>query len=221
MPRSPFSLAVIALLFWPAGAGASGSSHPKESPPPPGLEARIPVGPLGYRPPGSLYLLSGRVFSTLDFVDAHHLLFTFHQPRLMRRDDHPSRNDNDQTIHAVTIDLPEGHVQTSAEWRMHDRARYLWPLGGGRFLVRQGNTYLLTDAALKLRPYIEVPTAIEATETSPDGRILAIEHEFEKHTPDQHRKLNDQAGQFGDAPPAEDTQITMIDKARHQHSAGA
>src|ERR1700761_947391 len=141
MPRSPFSLAVIALLFWPAGAGASGSSHPKESPPPPGLEARIPVGPLGYRPPGSLYLLSGRAFSTLDFIDAHHLLFTFHQPRLMRRREHVGRMDNDQMIQAVVLSLPQGEVLESAEWRMHDRSRYLWPLAGGKFLLRQGNSY--------------------------------------------------------------------------------
>jgi hypothetical protein len=210
MPRRLFPLTVIVLVLWPAGAPLSGSSHGKE-PAGPGPEERILVQPLGYRPPGPLYMLSGRAFSTLDFIDARHLLFTFHQPRLMRREEHPGRNENDQIIQAVTLSLPDGTVQASAEWRMHDRSRYLWALGGGRFLVRQRNTYLLTDASLKLRPYIEVATPVLQTEVSPDGRILVVEHEYEKHTSEQHKKLEEQADQYGEPPPAEDTQITLID----------
>jgi hypothetical protein len=209
MPRRFLATTLITLTYCLTSAHAA--SHAKDQPPPPGPVTRIPVEPLGYRPPGSLYLLSARTFSTLDFIDAHHLLFTFHQPRLMRRRENPGRNDNDQVIVAVTITLPEGKVEATAEWRMHDRARYLWPLSGGRFLVRQGRVFSITDASLKLRPYLEVPTSIEATDISPDGRILAVEHEYEKHSPEQHRKLNDQADQFGDDPPAEDTQITLID----------
>ena len=212
MPRRLFPLAVIPLVFWLVAVPLSGSSHSKE-PAGPGPEETIPVGPLGYRPPGLLYMLSGRAFSTLDFIDAHHLLFTFHQPRLMRREEHPGRSDNDQIIRAVVLSAPDGAVLESAEWRMHDRSRYLWALAGGRFLVRQRNTYLLTDASLKLREYIEVPTPVLETEVSPDGRILAIEHEYEKHTAEQHSKLEAQSVQYGEPPPAEDTQITLIDVA--------
>jgi hypothetical protein len=212
MPRRLFPLATIPLVFWMVAAPLSGSSHSKE-PPGPGPEERIPVGPLGYRPPGPLYMLSGRAFSTLDFIDGHRLLFTFHQPRLMRREEHPGRLDNDQMIRAVVLSFPNGQVQESTEWRMHDRSRYLWPLAGGKFLVRQRNSYSLTDASLKLHPYIDVPTPVLETEVSPDGRILAIEHEYERHTPEQHRKLEEQALQFGEPPPAEDTQITLINIA--------
>jgi hypothetical protein len=155
-------------------------------------------------------MLSGKAFSSLDFIDAHHLLFTFHQPRLMRRDENPGRSDNDQVIQAVTLALPGGTVLASAEWRMHDRSRYLWALGGGRFLVRQRNTYSLTDASLKLYPYIDVATPVLETEVSPDGRILVVEHQFERHTPEQHSKLEAQAAQYGEPPPAEDTQITLM-----------
>ena len=38
-------------------------------------------------------------------------LFTFHQPRLMRREENPGRSDNDQIIQAVTLALPDGTVQ--------------------------------------------------------------------------------------------------------------
>jgi hypothetical protein len=53
-------------------------------------------------------MLSGRAFSSLDFIDAHHLLFTFHQPRLMRREPNPDRFEDDQMIQAVVLDLPGG-----------------------------------------------------------------------------------------------------------------
>jgi hypothetical protein len=218
MPRHLFSPALILLVFWLGGAPVSGWSHRKESPPPAvgQPKERILVAPLGYRAPGSLYLLSGRAFSSLDFLDAHHLLFTFHQPRLMRREPHPDRFDDDQVIQAVVLNLPGGTVQTSAEWRMHDRWRYLWPLGGGKFLVRQKNSYSLTDATLKLRPYIDVPTSVLSTEVSSDGRVLVIEHQYERHSADQHRKLEAQAQEYGEPPPAEDTQITVVNIASRE-----
>jgi hypothetical protein len=217
MLRRLLSPAVIALVLCLGGAlrTLSGSSHGKE-PPGPGPEERIMVGPLGYRPPGQLYLLSHKVFSSLDFVDAHHLLFTFHQSRLLQREPNPGRSEDDQMIRAVILDVPDGTVRESADWRMHDRARYLWALGGGKFLVRQRNAYLVTDASLKLHPFVDVPTSIYETEVSPDGRILVIEHEYERHTPEQHTKLEAQAAQFGDPPPAEDTQITLLNVASRE-----
>jgi hypothetical protein len=213
MSKHLFRPAMIALVLWFGWAPwtVAGSSRPNQ--PPPAPEERIPVGPLGYEPPGALYLLSGRAFSSLDFIDANHLLFTFHRPRLMRREKDPDSADDDQMIQAMVLSLPGGAVLASTEWRMHDRRRYLWPLGGGKFLVRQRNSYSLTDASLKLHHYIEVATRVLATEVSPDGRILVIEHQYERHTPEQHRKLAEQASQYGEPPPAEDTQITLVDIA--------
>lgn len=215
MPRYLFSPTLIVLVLWLGWAPLLGSSHRKEVPAA-ALEERILVGPLGYHPPGQLYMLSGRAFSSLDFIDAHHLLFTFHQPRLMRREQNPDRFDDDQVIQAMVLGLPGGAVLASSEWRMHDRRRYLWPLGGGKFLVRQKNTYFFTDASLRLHSYIEVPTPRSATEVSPDGRIMMIEHQYERHTPEQHRKLEEQANQYGEPPPAEDTQITLVDLASRE-----
>jgi hypothetical protein len=209
MPSRHFPAAVITLVLWLAGVPLLGSSHDKQ-PRPAEPEERILVGPLGYRPPGPLYMLSGKAFTSLDFIDAHHLLFTFRQPRLMRREENPGRFDNDQVIQAITLDVPGGTVQASAEWRMHDRSRYLWPLGGGRFLVRQRNTFSLTDASLKLHAYIDVATPVLQTEVSSDGHILVVEHQYERHTPEEHSKLEAQARQYGEPPPAEDTQITVL-----------
>jgi hypothetical protein len=207
IPNSPF---LAAMILWLSVSPLFGSS--KNNPPAgPEPQERILVGPLGYRPPGAFYILSRRSFSSLDFIDAHHLLFTFHQPRLMRREQDAARSDQDQVIQALVLDLPGGEVQASSEWRMHDRSRYLWSLGDGKFLVRQRDAYSLTDATLKLRPYIDVATPVLATEISPDGRILVVEHQFERHTAEQHAKLEAQAEQFGESAPAEDTQITLMD----------
>jgi hypothetical protein len=213
MPRSLFPTAM--LVLWLGMSPLSGSSHGTQ---PAGAdpEERIQVGLLGYRPPGPLYMLSGRAFSSLDFLDDQHLLFTFHQPRLLRRESDAGKSDTDQVIEALVLGLPGGEVQATSEWRMHDRSRYLWRLGKGRFLVRQRNSYALTDSSLKLRPYIEVTTPVLATQISPDGRILVIEHQFEKHTEAQHTRLLAQAAQFGDPPPAEDTQITLMNTASRQ-----
>ena len=156
----------------------------------------------------------GRVFTTLDFIDAQHLLFTFHEPRLLQREaTSTGKLESDQIIRALVISLPGGEVTASEEWRMHDRSRYLWPIGAGKFLVRQRSTYLLTDASLQLRPYLEVPTTVLQTDVSPDGRVLVVEHEYEKHTTSEHEHLQQQALQYGDTPPREDTQITLLDIA--------
>jgi hypothetical protein len=210
MLKHPWSPVVVTLFLWLGSVPLSASPHPKE-PADRGPEERILVGPLGYRPPGPLYMLSGRAFSSLDFIDAHHLLFTFHQPRLMRREDPPDSSENGQIIQAMILGLPDGNVVASSEWRMHDRSRYLWPLGDGKFLVRRRNSFSLADSSLNLRPYLEVSTPIIATEVSADGRILLIEHEYERHTPEEHRRLEAQAMQYGDPPPAEDTQITVVE----------
>jgi hypothetical protein len=215
MPSCHFPAAVITLVLWLAGVPCMASSHDKQ-PRPAEPEERIPVSPMGYRPPGPLYMLSGKAFTSLDFIDDHHLLFTFRLPRLMRREENPGRFDNDQMIQALTLELPEGKVQASSEWRMHDRSRYLWPLGGGRFLVRQANTFSLTDESLKLHPYIDVATPVLQTEVSPDGRILVVEHQYERHAPEEHSKLEAQARQYGEPPPNEDTQITVLNIASRQ-----
>ena len=209
MPRRFISAAVIVLSL---GGGAvcvgAHTNAPAAQP-----EQRILVAPLGYRAPGIHYLLSGRAFSTLHFIDADHLLFTFHESRLLRREPNSARAHNDQIIKALTLKLPAGTVEASAEWRMHDRSKYLWPIGNGRFLVRQGDSYGLTDAGLRVLPYINVSTPVLETEVSPGGHILVIEHELEKHTPAEQARLMAEADKFGDPSPAEDTQITLLDTA--------
>jgi hypothetical protein len=73
---------------------------------------------------------------TVNYVDNHHLLFTFAVHRLMARIPNDPPDDEDRTVEAVLIELPSGHVLARTDWRFHDNGQYLWSLGRGRFLLR-------------------------------------------------------------------------------------
>ena len=205
----------IQLLVLPVSVPVSVYAAPapahSDAPAPLKLEERIPVAPLGYRPPGQLYMLARISSSSLDFIDSTRLLFTFHTSKLMTRERDANWADDDQMIHAMVLDLPGGQVAAAADWRMHDRSRYLWPLGGGRFLVRQGNVYSTVDASLTLKHWLTSSSGILATEVSPDGHTMVSEDEYERHTPEEHQKLVDEAKAAGIAPPEEDTMINLVD----------
>jgi hypothetical protein len=143
-------------------------------------DLRIPVEPLGYVAASSFYLTSRLSSTSLDFIDKDHLLFTFRVPGLMKRLPDQRRDDEDQTIRAVVLELPGGNVVAKTEWRMHDRSRYLWRLGEGRFLVRQRSNLFLTDTSLELKPYINSDTALQSVQLSPDRKLLVVESESKK-----------------------------------------
>jgi WD40 repeat protein len=166
------------------------------------------VEPLGYRPPGKLYLLAHYSSSSLDFLDATHLLLTFRRPRLLLRAEDSSGLD--QVIQADVLELPTGKVVAQDQWLLHDRGRYLWRLMGNKILLRIGSDLFETDGNLHLKSLYESPSELENVETSPDGRLLVLESELEKHTPEEHARLAKHAAAVGNQPPAEDVQIRMI-----------
>ena len=81
----------------------------------------------------------------------------------------------------------------------------------GKFLVRQRDTYSLTDATLKLRPYIEVPTPVFETEVLRMAGWWPSSTSMNDIPRSNIEKFEAQAVQYGESPPAEDTQITLID----------
>lgn len=166
------TLLVCAVVFLSLVRGWA-ASKPKAAALAPAV--RIPVAPLGYMAPSAFYLTSRLSSASLDFIDSSHVLFTFHVSGLMKRLPGDPPDDEDQMIRAVVLDLRTGKVQAKTEWRMHDRARYLWALGGGRFMVRQRDTLWLTDRTLKLKPYLNVAGKLVAVEMSPDRKLLMFE----------------------------------------------
>ena len=170
--------------------------------------ARIPVQPLGYRPPGKLYLLMRYSSSSLEFLDSNHVLLTFREPHLLQRQQ--SSDGLEQVVQADVLDVSTGQVVATDEWLLHDRGRYLWKLGEGRVLLRVGSRLFQVDDKLHLKAIYQSPTELEEVQTSPDGKLLVVENQLEKHTHEEHDRLVRQAALRGGTPPPEDVQVEMM-----------
>jgi hypothetical protein len=144
---------------------------------------RIPLSSMGYQPLSQDFLLAGSSMLTVDFVDHDHLLVTFSVRRLMKRVPDDPANDEDRTIGAFVVELPSGKVMAKTEWRVHDRSRYLWNLGRGRFLLRVRDRLTLfapMNAANAAEPFREIPLMenerhVVAVLISPEKDLLTVE----------------------------------------------
>ncbi|HEX6494966.1 MAG TPA: hypothetical protein VF018_05750 [Acidobacteriaceae bacterium] len=195
-------LVVLGLCLVTGTAGAADhESGPQQA-------LRIPVEPLGYRPPGRLYLLARYSSSSLEFLDATHLLLTFREPRLLLRQQ--GSDGLDQVIQADVLELPGGNVVAEDHWLLHDRGRYLWRLANDKVMLRIGSSLYQVDSKLHLKELFTSPTELEEVETSPDGNLLVVESEHEKHTPEEHARLMQKAALSGSGRPREDVQIRMM-----------
>ena len=199
------ALAILCILFAGGWAATAWAAHTNQAARP---VTTIPVGPLGYRPLGSLYMLLRLSSSSLDFVDDSHLLFTFHYSRLLSRE--AEQGHDDQSIHAVVLDVRSGKAGATADWRMHDRRQYLYALGEGSFLVRQGDELQRTRADLVLHPYIRFQHRLERVQISPDGQMLTVQSDLERHVEEKHRQLVAEAIANGENLPDEDVDIQMV-----------
>jgi hypothetical protein len=117
----------------------------------------IPLDPLGFSAPGAIYLGARNSMASLDFLDENHLLFTFRVPGLLHRETTKDQEGSERQLRAVVIALPQGSVEAEAQWTVHDRARYLWMLKNGHFLLRDRNSLFEGDATLKLKPLLDFP----------------------------------------------------------------
>lgn len=162
---------VAVVLVASAIARASKSDQPPEIAP----TARIALGPLGFIAPSPAYISLRYAMSTLNFIDNNHLLFTFRSHDLMPRIPGDDPTDKDQIIHAEVLEIASGKILQQADWRMHDREQYLWPLNDGKFLVRQRNSLFLADSRLELHPYLTFDTPLQAIEISPNRKLMLIE----------------------------------------------
>lgn len=200
LTRMPLAFLAVCLLCAPWHAGSQKKSDSEPQP-----DLRIPVAPLGYIAPSSFYLIARLSSVTLDFVDNDHLLFTFRTPGLMKRLPDASPNDEDQMIRADVIELPTGTVVSKADWRMHDRMRYLWRLINGSFLVRQRSSLFVMDRSLELKPFISSEMPLESVQISPDRSTMAIEAQA-KHQ--DRQTLASISGEFLD--PAGDAKAVQV-----------
>ena len=133
----------------------------------------IPAEPLGFSAPSSTYLGLRNVFASLDFLDENRLLFTFRVPGLIRRE--PGDRGEERQIRAVVLSLPTGNVEAEALWPVHDRARYLWMLKNGHFILRDRDGLQLGDSALQMKPFLHFPGPVVYMELDPQQQYLVTD----------------------------------------------
>lgn len=158
-----------------ASKDTSSDEHPKSAHPASQAAAfSIPVEPLGFFTPGAIYQGQRESLVSLDFLDEDHLLFTFHAPGLIRREEN-SGVDNERQIRAIVLALPSGTVTAEALWTLHDRGRYLWMLKDGHFLLRDGNDLKLGDASLEVKPVLHFGGPLLWVELDPTQQLMVAE----------------------------------------------
>ncbi len=134
----------------------------------------VPVDPLGFAPPGPMYLGERNRLVSLDFIDEDHLLFSFREPALLHRDAKGGYTFARQ-IRAMVLALPSGAVESEALWTLHDRSRYLWMGKDGHFLLRDKNNLGLGDSSLNVKPFLQFPGPLLWIEMDPTEQYMVTD----------------------------------------------
>jgi hypothetical protein len=132
----------------------------------------IPAEPLGYSQPASFYLGMRNSLMSLDFLDEDRLLFTFRVPGLISRSHRDEETEDQRKVRAVVLRLPQGNVEAEAVWTLHDKRRYLYNLGNGKFFLRDRDTVQVGDASLQLKPFLQFPGPVLWMEVDPSRQFL-------------------------------------------------
>jgi hypothetical protein len=151
-------------------------SHPDRIPDRPTIPPAItiPIEPLGFSPPNTIYLGQRYSMASLDFIGEDRLLFTFRVPGLIHRQrgQGDEEESDEHHIKAMILTLPAGLTEAETVWTLHDRARYLWMLKDGQFLLRDRDELERGDGTLELKPYLRFPGPLYAVEMDPTQQYL-------------------------------------------------
>ena len=150
---------------------------------PPKPEVEIDLQSMGYMGYSSRLADDNLSLLTAYFVDAGHVLVTFHARSLVARSAEDKTGDQVRNIAAVLLEVPSGKVLARTEWHVFDYARYLWPLGDGRFLLRIRNTLRVLDPmpgltagdAFQQQMLLHEPGTLVALGVSPVGHVMTLQ----------------------------------------------
>ena len=175
-------LRVLPCLLAAAPVSGAWAATPRNQP-----DERVNLMQLGYQVASQDLLLLGYSLLSVEFVDSQHVLFSYNARTLMRRIPNDPPEDNDQSITALLLQLPSKNegvkVVGRADWRMHDHLRYLWPLGHGRFLLRQGLElrllapleHIATNDPLQTRLFMKLDRPAAYLQLSPEKSLMVLE----------------------------------------------
>lgn len=172
--RSRVTFATLLLVL--AVACSSNAAQDIQSSVNPTAAARLDLSSSGYHAPSRMDRLSeNQPAVTLDFVDDTHVLLTFNQKKLWQRLPECPPEHEDRLMQAAILELPSGKIIHEADWYLHDRRPYLWPLDPGEFLLRRGNELYLIDSSLHEKLLLKSPDTLLWVTVTPDARQIVIE----------------------------------------------
>jgi len=161
------------------GAPLTAFAGARQAPP----EVHLPLEDLGFPGISSTFLSVGASLLTVHFVDSEHLLVTFSLRGLVPRLEGDPPDHDDRMVAGLLVELPSGKVLARTEWHLHDHGRYLWNLGGGRFLLREGNVLWTLAPLANLQSgqpfartsFLHRHGSVEALIVSPDSKLITVE----------------------------------------------
>lgn len=207
----------------PAAAMAAGNFDNLEVCAPPGCALDLPVTanelaglgatsiairPLGYVPRSHKAMYDFDDEETLAWIGPQELLFTFNPHPLIRRGGASRNGAHIRMIRAVLLDAHSRNILRAVDWELTDSRRYLWQLDGNRILVHVGNELRVYRAGMELERRIPLAGPLAFVRIAPNGELMAVATLRERHSPELHSKLRDNAGDE----PEEDVDVSILDK---------
>lgn len=168
----------------------------------------ISLRSLGYTPRFNKVLQDFDDEETLAWLGPNELLFAFNPHRLIHRARSQSPQGLARIIRAVSFNAETRSINRAVDWEITDLHRYLWQLEGGRVLVHIGNELRVYGAGLEMEHTIPLAGPLAFVRISPNGELMAIGTQRERHTPELHSRLRESTG----IEPEEDVEVEILNK---------
>jgi hypothetical protein len=168
----------------------------------------LPTTMLGYVPHDRREYAAFDYESTLNFLDAQNLLFTYDPHRLRLRIPSGISSESVRTIRAVVLDPATLKVKRILDWQIQGEGQYLWRAGPDQILVHLGNHLRLLGSNLAVIREISLEGKLVFVSSSPSGDHIAVGTLHERHT----RALHDELVETLKTQPEEDVDIQLFDQ---------
>ncbi len=146
--------------------------------------------------------------STLSYLDANNILFTYDPHHLRLRVPSGFRTETMRTIRAVLLDPATLHVKRILDWQIQGEGQYIWHVGSGKILVHLGHNLRLLGPDLAVLRQIPLPGQLAFVSTSPSGNRVVVGVLHERHTRPMHNDLVEATS----TEPEEDVDVQLFDQ---------
>jgi hypothetical protein len=146
--------------------------------------------------------------STLTYLDARNLLFTYDPHKLRQRFPAGIRTESMRTVRAVLLDPATLKIKKIVDWQIQGEGQFIWHAAPGQVLVHLGHHLRLLDANLNVLREASVPGQLVFVSASPSGGYVAVGTLHERHTPTMHQQLSEDLH----IEPEEDIDVQLFDQ---------